>query len=95
MARLQLTGFGRSNESDWISIVTYPTLASFAVSVSEAIRRKACSYWIAPHQSASFCQLFGAIDFDWPPKTLTSQGDICYGASAISGLNLHFPSSKS
>ena len=25
---------------------------------------------------------------------LTSEGDICYGASAISGLNLHIPTSE-
>ncbi|MEP6489236.1 hypothetical protein NDI43_13560 [Microcoleus vaginatus GB2-A3] len=38
-----------------------------------------------------------SIDFDWPQRQarLTSQGDMCYGASAISGLNLHIPSSKS
>ena len=54
----------------------------------------------APHvtEKGYISILAGAsIHFDWArrPARLTSQGDMCYGASAISGLNLHIPSSKS
>jgi hypothetical protein len=97
MAMLQLTVTGDRTSRLLRAIVPNASLASFAVS-------EACSYWIARAQSASawvlrdICLLAGAsIAFNWPlrPARLTSQGDMCYGASAISGLNLHIPSSKS
>jgi hypothetical protein len=97
MAMVQLTDTD-DRTSRWTrAIVPNASLASFAVS-------EACSYWIAHAQSAStwvlrdICILAGAsINFNWPLRQtrLTSQGDMCYGASAISGLNLHIPSSKS
>jgi hypothetical protein len=97
MAMVQLTETGDPTSRSIRAIVPNASLASFAVS-------EACSYWIAHAQSASalvlrdLCILAGAsIEFDWArrPARLTSQGDMCYGASAISGLNLHIPSSKS
>jgi hypothetical protein len=97
MAMVQLTETGDRTSRLIGAIVPKASLASFAVS-------EACSYWIAHAPSTSalilrdICILAGAsIDFNWAlrPTRLTSQGDMCYGASAISGLNLHIPSSKS
>ena len=96
MAMVQLTETG-DRTSRWIpAIVPNASLASFAVSVAleEDRPRPMHPLWCM----RDICILAGAsIDFNWSlrPTRLTSQGDMCYGASAISGLNLHIPSSKS
>ena len=87
MAMVQLTETGDRTSRSIRAIVPNASLASFAVSEALEEDRPAPIRIVLPAGAS--------VDFDGLPKTLTSEGDMCYGASAISGLNLHFPSSKS
>ncbi|WP_333096072.1 hypothetical protein [Microcoleus sp. Pol12A6] len=87
IAMVQLTETGDRTSRLIRAIVPTSSLASFAV--SEALEED------RPAPIRIVLAAGASVNFDGMPKTLTSEGDICYGASAISGLNLHFPSSKS
>ncbi|MEG4940707.1 hypothetical protein [Microcoleus sp. F4-D5] len=84
---VQLTETGDRTSRLIGAIVPDTSLASFGFSEDLAEDRPAPIRIVLPAGAS--------VDFDGRPKTLTSKGDMCYGASAISGLNLHFPSSKS